>query len=184
MSILLKIVSIFAGVITLLMGVGFTLPGQAHVERDILIGAPAAEVFPYISDFRAWENWSPWAKIDPNAEFTLSGSGLGQRMEWASDNADVGHGSQEVISFEAPSSMKTHLEFEGQGVADATFSLEESNGQTRVSWSLDSNMSENTPLLLKPISNYFAAMMDSLVGPQYEAGLASLKNLVERANVS
>ena len=61
----------------------------------------------------------PWAKMDPNADFVLTGTGVGQRMEWDSDNADVGHGSQEVIEIAVPSRMKTHLEFEGQGIADA-----------------------------------------------------------------
>ena len=179
MSKLLKIFGIFAGVITLLMGFGFMLPGQAHVERDILIAANPDEVFPYIGDFHAWNNWSPWAKMDPNADFALSGEGLGQRMEWSSDNPDVGEGAQEVIAFEAPAMMKTHLEFEGQGMADATFDLQDQNGATLVTWSLDSNLSEKTPLLLKPITNYFAVMMDSMVGPQYEIGLSNLKRLVE-----
>lgn len=181
MKNVLKILGIFAGVVTLLMGFGFTLPGQAHVERDIVISATAQDVFPYISNFKNWKDWSPWAKMDPDASFVLTGTGLGQRMEWDSDNPDVGHGAQEVTVFEAPSLMKTHLEFEGQGVADATFDLQEANGGTRVTWSLDSNMSEKTPLLLKPITNYFAVMMDSIVGPQYETGLQNLKKLVEQA---
>ena len=181
MGRLLKVLGIFAGVLTLLMGFGFMLPGQAHVERDILISAAPEDVFAYISDFKAWSNWSPWAKMDPNAAFVLTGTGLGQRMEWESDNPDVGQGSQEVTVFEAPSLMKTHLEFQGQGVADATFELTPENGATLVTWSLDSNMSEKTPLLLKPITNYFAVMMDSMVGPQYESGLRNLKNLVEKA---
>lgn len=179
MSKLLKILGIFAGVVTLLMGFGFMLPGQAHVERDVLIAANPDEVFPYISDFHSWNSWSPWAKMDPNADFQLSGEGLGQRMEWKSDNPDVGEGAQEVIAMDAPAMMKTHLEFEGQGMADATFDLQSENGGTLVTWSLDSNLSEKTPLLLKPISNYFAVMLDSMVGPQYEIGLSNLKNLVE-----
>lgn len=184
MKILLKILGIFAGVVTLLMGFGFALPGQAHVERDIVISAAAKDIFPYISDFKAWQNWSPWAKMDPNAAFVLTGSGVGQRMEWDSDNPDVGQGAQEVTVMEAPALMQTHLEFEGQGVADATFNLQENNGRTLVTWSLDSNMSEKTPLLLKPITNYFAVMMDSMVGPQYEIGLRNLKSLVEQSEVS
>lgn len=178
---LFKILGIFAGVLAILMGVGFALPSQAHVERDILINASPEQVFAYISDFKAWDTWSPWAKMDPNAAFVMTGSGVGQRMEWDSENADVGRGSQEVITLETPSLMKTHLEFEGQGIADATFELKEEDGETLVTWSLDSNMSEKTPLLLKPITNYFAVMMDSMVGPQYETGLNSLKDVVEKA---
>lgn len=184
MAILLKVLGIFAGVVTLLMGFGFTLPGQAHVERDVIIQGTAAEVFPYISDFRAWKSWSPWAKMDPNASFKLTGSGLGQRMEWDSDKPDVGHGTQEVTLFEEPKLMKTHLEFEGQSMADATFRVQERDGLTRVTWSMDSDLSEKTPLLLKPITNYLAVMMDSTLGPQYEIGLQNLKNLVEESDAS
>ncbi|NJL47587.1 MAG: hypothetical protein HC929_08995 [Leptolyngbyaceae cyanobacterium SM2_5_2] len=46
------------------------------------------------SDFHSWEAWSPWATLDPKAEMTITGTGLGQTMTWASDNPQVGQGSQ------------------------------------------------------------------------------------------
>ena len=171
-----------------LFGIGFTLPSTAHVERDITIDAPPAEVYAFISDFRQWGQWSPWASIDPDAQLTLIGTDLGQTMTWASDNPQVGQGQQEIIELERDRHLKTHLEFEGQGVADATFELTpvvtETDGVmtngTQVVWSLDSSISEEAPFLFKPLNNYLGLLLDSLVGKDYETGLANLKRVVER----
>lgn len=183
-SIVLGLVSV--GLV--LFGIGFALPSTAHVERNITIDAPPADVYALISDFNQWDQWSSWAKLDPEAQVTISGTGLGQTMVWASDNPQVGHGQQEIIELEGDRHLKTHLEFEGQGVADATFELTpivtetddlETNG-TQVVWSLDSPVGEDTPLVLKPLNNYVGLLLDFMVGKEYETGLANLKAIAER----
>ena len=169
-------------------GIGFILPSTAHVERDITIDAAPSTVYELVSDFKQWGQWSPWAKIDPNARLKITGSGLGQTMAWASENPQVGQGQQEIIELERDRHLKTHLEFEGQGVADATFELtpelNEADGivtnGTKVVWSLDSNLSDEAPFIFKPINNYLGLLLDSLVGKDYETGLANLKQIAER----
>ena len=47
------------------------------------------------------------------------------------------------------------------------------NGSTRVVWSARGAVGED------PISRYFAMMFDSMMGPDFEAGLANLKRTVE-----
>ena len=110
---------------------------------------------------------------------TVTGSGLGQKMIWASDDPEVGEGSQEITALEAPTFLKTHLEFNGQGIADASFELIPGDGVTEVVWSLDSDMREGVPVLAQPISTYFGFAMDSMVGKDYETGLQNLKAVVE-----
>ena len=179
MSKVLKVLAAIAGVLAIAYGLGFVMPSQVHVERAIAIEAPAEDVFASISDFEAWEAWSPWAKLDPDATMTVMGSGLGQKMVWASDDPEVGEGSQEITALEAPNVLKTHLEFNGQGIADASFELIPRDGVTEVIWSLDSDMREGVPVLAQPISTYFGFAMDSMVGRDYESGLQNLKAVVE-----
>ncbi|MBT9313458.1 SRPBCC family protein [Leptothoe kymatousa] len=177
----LKIIGGLVTALALAFVAGFVLPSQIHVERSVVIGAAPEQIFPLVSDLSQWDAWSPWAKKDPNAEMTISGSGLGQTMVWHSEVPEVGDGSQEVTALESPGYVKTHLDFGDMGVADAMISLTPEETGTRVAWSLDSDVREGVPMLMKPVSTYFGFMMDSMVGTEYENGLSSLKALVERA---
>jgi uncharacterized protein YndB with AHSA1/START domain len=175
-----RLVGIALGAIALLFGLGFLLPAHAHVERSIVIQAPPEQIFPQVSDLSAWEAWSPWATLDPDAQMTLEGEGVGQRMIWSSENPQVGEGSQVVTALEAPRYLQTHLEFAGQGIAEAAFELKPmGEGQTQVTWSLDSEMREGVPLAMQPVSSYMGLLMDSMVGHDYETGLQNLKTLIE-----
>ncbi len=43
-------------------------PDDYRLTRQTVIEAPAAKVFAQVNDLQKWDNWSPWAKLDPNAE--------------------------------------------------------------------------------------------------------------------
>src|ERR1700751_5611955 len=69
---LVLLVAAFATVVAL-------QPDDYRLTRQIVIAAPASAISPHVNDLRQWEEWSPWAKLDPNAkisfEGTLAGSG-------------------------------------------------------------------------------------------------------------
>lgn len=175
----LKVVGGVVTAVLIAFVAGFVLPSQIHVERSLLISAPSTEIFPLVSDFNQWEAWSPWAKIDPDAEMIIKGSGVGQMMEWHSEDPEVGNGSQEVMAIDSPDYISTHLDFGDQGMADAMIQLTPQDNGTLVSWSLDSDMRAGVPPLMQPISTYFGFLMDKMVGQEYENGLNNLKALVE-----
>lgn len=179
MERLKAIAAIFLGFLTLTLGAGFLLPSHIHVEREILITAEPETVFAQISDFHAWENWSPWANLDPNASMRIEGTGVGQMMAWASDNPQIGTGTQEIVQLESPRRLVTHLDLGAQGISDATFELEPEAGQTRVVWSLDFDSREGVPLWQKPVSTYMSFLVNAMVGDSYEIGLQNLKAVVE-----
>ncbi len=179
MSLIKKLIGVVLALVALVIAGGYLLPSNVHVERAILVNAPPEQVYALISDFNAWDAWSPWAKLDPNAEMTVSGSGMGQTMSWDSENPQVGHGIQSIVAMDAPSLFKTHLEMGDMGRADAAFTLQPEADQTRVVWSLDTDMREGVPVLKQPINTYFGFLMDSMLGNDYETGLRNLKHLVE-----
>ncbi len=175
-----KILGGVAALVIIVIGLGFVLPDRAEVERQIIVNAPQEEVFALISDFGEWERWSPWAQIDPDAEYTLSGEGVGQKMEWKSDHREVGSGSQVVTVLDPPALMTTDLDFGDMGRAKAHFRLvPTTEGNTRVIWSLETNMREGVPLRMQPMSTYMGFFMDDFMGPVYEEGLANLKRVAE-----
>lgn len=179
-----KIIGGLAAFLALIIVLGFVLPDRVTLSRDITIDAPQDEVFALISDFEEWDSWSPWANIDPDAKYELSGSGVGQSMSWKSDHPDVGDGAQTISALDAPSMVATDLDFGDMGVAKARFDLEPvGDSRTKVTWSFETNMREGVPVFMKPMSTYFKFFMEGMLGPQYETGLQNLKKVAEATNV-
>ena len=106
MSKLTKILAAISGLLLLTYAIGFALPQTVHVERSLVMDAPAEAVFAEISDFRNWDAWSPWAELDPDAELTITGAEVGQTMVWVSETPQVGRGSQIITAI---SGQKTAL---------------------------------------------------------------------------
>lgn len=160
-------------------GGGFLLPDKVHVERSTVINAEAARVFPYVNNYRRFNEWSPWAERDPNAEYTFSGpeAGAGAKMSWKSELDEVGSGSQEIVESIENRKVATALDFGEMGTADAAFLLEPEGTGTKVTWVLDSELPPN------PVARWMGLALDGLIGKDYEEGLARLKAKVEGGGV-
>lgn len=180
MAIFRNAISGLIGLFLLVIMGGVILPSEVHVERNILINASPATIFPIVSDLSEWSAWSPWAKMDPDMALTIEGNGVGQTMHWQSEDPMVGTGTQEVTAMTEPSYIQTHLDFGPQGTADAALQLTPQDNGTLVAWSLDTDMSAGAPPLMKPVSSYLRFVLDSAVGQDYEAGLGNLKALIEQ----
>jgi hypothetical protein len=170
-----RILFTLAGIAVVLAAIGFFLPRTAEVERSVSIGAPAEKIFPLINDFQKFNDWSPWARRDPNTEYRFEGpeSGVGAKMFWSSDNPDVGSGSQEIVESAVDKSVRTRLDFGAQGKAEAYFDLTTEGDGTRVVWGFHSDFGTNL------IGRYMGLMFDEWIGADYEAGLVNLKQLAE-----
>jgi uncharacterized protein YndB with AHSA1/START domain len=175
MKILKGLLVVVVALVALFLGVGLFLPTTAHVERSIATTASPEVVYGIVSGFRRFNEWSPWASLDPGTKYTYSGpeSGVGARMEWTSDDPDVGSGSQEVVAVEPGRSVTSKLEFGTQDQATTTLTLTPEGGVTTILWAFDSNFEGNF------LGRYFGLMLDRFVGADYEKGLARLKALAE-----
>lgn len=158
------------------LAAGLFLPQTAHVERSVLIDAPPAEVYEVVSSMRRFNEWSPWFERDPDARYDFTGpqSGVGAKMSWSSDQADVGVGSQEIIAVEPDRSVTTRLNFGPEGDASAMLTIEPQGNASKVTWSFDASFEDDY------FGRYFGALLDGLLGPDYERGLAKLKAVVEQ----
>ncbi|MEM8592605.1 MAG: SRPBCC family protein [Pseudomonadota bacterium] len=153
------------------------LPKVVTVERSVMINAPAAEIFPLVNSMQRTVEWSPWLERDPDVENSFTGpeAGVGNKMAWASDQADVGTGTQEIVESIENEKVVTALDFGAQGLATAEFTLAAQGDATEVTWSLITDTGYN------PMSRIFGMMLDGFVGPDYEKGLANLKSVAEGA---
>jgi uncharacterized protein YndB with AHSA1/START domain len=159
----------------LFFAIGLFLPRTAHIERSVTTTASPAEVYELVAGFKRFNEWSPWANIDPTTKYTYRGpeSGVGARLEWTSAHPNVGSGSQEIIDVEPGRSVTSALDFGMDNPTTSTMVLVPEGSGTRVTWTLDTDVSGSI------IGRYFGLALDRMVGPYYEKGLAQLQALAE-----
>jgi uncharacterized protein YndB with AHSA1/START domain len=153
---------------------GIFLSSRYAVQRSIVIEASPNRVYNLIVEPRQWEKWSVWNRRDPNMKITYKGPpfGMGAKWEWLSKSE--GSGSMEITRVEPDRVVEYGLLFADYNLrSTGALTLEPSGKATRVTWSLTGDVGGN------PLKHYLALMMDRLVGPDFEAGLANLKTLAE-----
>jgi len=155
-------------------------PDTYKVTRSTTIAAPAETVFPLVNNYRRWDAWSPWAKLDPNMKVEFSGpeSGVGAAYSWKG-NSDVGAGKMTTLEAEPNKALRIQLDFI-EPFADTsntifTFTPSSDAKTTTVTW----DMAGNANFVSKAMCLFVS--MDSMLGPDFEKGLASLKILAESA---
>lgn len=172
-----KIAIALVVIVALILALAATRPDTFSVERRISIAAPPAKVMPLLADFHSWQSWSPWERLDPNMQRTFSGpaSGQGAVYEWTG-NSDVGRGRMEITEYTPPSKVVIRLEFrEPLAVTNmTTFALAPTATGTDVSWTMNGPM-----LFVSKIMSVFMSM-DTLIGKDFERGLATLKSVAEQ----
>ncbi len=87
-------------VAVLFLVIGFVLPGQRHVSESIGTNRKATIVYDTVNSFRRFKDWNPLLLRDPKLQINLVGpeSGKGARVEYSSNQKDIGSGSWEIIN--------------------------------------------------------------------------------------
>ena len=165
-------------VIVLLLIVVAFQPAHFVVTRSATMQAPPERVFAQVNDFRAWNAWSPWTKIDPNCKYTFSdpASGKGATYAWEG-NGDVGSGNMTITDSQPGEHVDIRLEFVKPFASVCptliTFKPESGGAATRVTWT----MTGEKNFISKAMCLFMS--MDKMVGGDFEKGLASMKAIVE-----
>lgn len=147
-------------------------PDKAHIEKYIVINAPAATIFPEVSNYKNFNVWSPWTKMDPTAE-SFKGMHASVSSKVMSEESKTGIGLQRIEEIEENKRVKCAMTFAGyDGIFYSEFKLTPEGNSTRVTWTYDA---ENTGLKGKAIWVFAGGMLAS----QYQHGLTALKKLVE-----
>jgi uncharacterized protein YndB with AHSA1/START domain len=172
-KIAIGIVAIIAAVLLF----ATTRPDSFSVQRTATIKAPPEKIFPLINDFHSWAAWSPWEKLDPAMQRTHSGppAGKGAAYAWVG-NSKVGEGRMEILESTPSSKISIKLDFiepfEGHNTAD--FTLQPQGDSTQVTWV----MHGPAPYITKLMGIFVS--MDSMIGKDFEAGLANMKAVAEK----
>lgn len=175
-KLLFFIIMSAVGIFVILMFLG---PKDESFERSIIIEAPPHQVYEYINSLQDLTKWNPWIEMDPNMKKDFSGEvgAVGSSYSWESENPSVGIGKQTIVEMVPNKEISTLLQFTAPFESESTSKIElkaVESTQTEVIWGLQTNF----PLFQRPI--FLFMDIESEVGPNYEEGLASLQQLIEK----
>jgi len=104
--VLVSIIAILFVVVLMLMQ-----PSHGHVEKSVVINAPASAIFPYLNDFKKRNEWSSRLKMDPDSKQTFEGteSSVNAKMSW--EGPQTGKGSQVITESIENEKVKVALIF-------------------------------------------------------------------------
>ena len=173
-----KILLALAALIAVILVVGALQSADYRVERNITVSAAPEIVFAQVNDLHLWQEFSPWARLDPAAKTTFSdpASGMGAHFAWAG-NAKIGAGSMIITDSKPGRLVHFRLEFlrPFKDSAETEFVFKPVDRQTEVTWSMTGKKNFVSKVMCLFVS------MDRMIGGDFERGLAGLKTLAETA---
>ena len=156
-------------------------PDTFHVERSTTINATPDALYPLVTNFHRWSDWSPYEQLDPTMKRTFSGaaSGVGAVYAW-SGNGKAGEGRMEVTEAVPSSLVRIKLDFTKPFAFHniGSFSFVPAGESTKVTWAMDGP----SPFVSKVMGVFMS--MDRLIGGDFATGLANMKTIGERATTS
>ena len=146
------------------------------VQRSVVINKPQPEVFNYIKMLGNQNEYSKWAKMDPNMKKTFRGTDgtVGFVSAWEG-NKDVGAGEQEIKAVTEGKSIDTEIRFKKpwESVAQGRMEAEPvAATQTKVVWQFSGHMPY-------PMNLMRVLGMEKMIGNDLQTGLNNLKALQE-----
>ena len=152
--------------------VGFFLPQSYSVEESINIQAKPSAIHDLVGDLKRWDDWTPFKDMDPSVQVTFGEKtkGVGASQTWTGKD---GKGSLTFTSSDDKSGIEYDMMFDTTP-AQGGVRYEPKGDTTTVTWWMKGDM--GMPVL----GGYFALLMPRMVGPEFQKGLAKLKQQVEK----
>jgi uncharacterized protein YndB with AHSA1/START domain len=175
----MKVIKWLTGLVALLAAVlfigGLFLSSNFSVSRSVSIQAAPEKIFPLIADPRQWKQWSVWNQRDPAMAITYSGPPAGAGAAWEWKSKAEGDGKMTFTAVEPGRRLAYDLYFPDFGTTSSgDLSLKPEGAATQVTWVMNGNMGSN------PLFRWMALFADSMVGKDFEGGLANLKRVAEK----
>jgi hypothetical protein len=179
MKILKRIALAILGLIVLLLIIALFVKKDYAVVREITINKPTQEVFDYIKYLKNQDNYSVWAKMDPNMkkEYRGNDGAVGFVSAWDSNVKNVGTGEQEITKITDGERLDVELRFmKPFKSTDYAYMITSnvSDNQTNVKWGFMGKMPYPMNLML------ICMNMDKMLGKDLETGLTNLKSTLEK----
>jgi uncharacterized protein YndB with AHSA1/START domain len=178
MKILKRILIIIAILIAIPLFVALFVKKEYAIEKKITIQKPNHEVFEYLKLLKNQDNFSKWARMDPDMKKSYSGTDgtVGFVSAWESDDKNVGKGEQEIVKITDSERIDYELRFlEPFEATEAAYitTKEVSDSSTLVSWGFNGHMNYPMNIMLLFMD------MEGMIGDDLSTGLMTLKGVME-----
>ncbi len=149
-------------------------PDTFTVTRTAVMPAAPSAIFPYINDMRKWNEWSPWARAEPDAKLFYEGpsEGMGAAFSW--EGRKVGTGKMTVVESLPDERVTVRLDFlrPFKATSQASFILDIEGDTSFITWSMTGRNSFAAKLM-----NVFIDC-EKMCGEQFDHGLDNLRALL------
>jgi uncharacterized protein YndB with AHSA1/START domain len=166
-----------AAVIAALLVYAAFRPDSFRLSRSGTIDAPPDRVFALINELRRFNEWNPFARMDPQNAITYDAvtAGVGGAYTWQGEKSGAGRMqiTESVPGQRVTARLDFSKPFEAHNLVDFTVQAQGDKAST-VTWTMHGPM----PYLNRLMTIFFD--MDKTVGKEFEAGLANLKALAEK----
>lgn len=160
--------AILAWMVVLVLA-AYALPDRHLVERQKVIAATPARLWPLLASPRQWMRWSPWPVRDPQMRIGYDGPESGLGAQWSWDSAVLGQGRMRFDDVQMPTRLGYTVSFDRlRSGARGEFRLEPVAGGTRVTWTLESQVGPNALL------RWLSLVVDARLGRDFDQGLERL----------
>lgn len=170
---------ILLGLVIVILLAAAVVKKSYKVERSVTLNAPKPMVYDYIKYLKNQNEFSVWAKIDPNMKVEYRGTDgtVGFVSAWDSPVKEAGKGEQEIIKMDDGKRIDYEIRFlEPMKSTDYAYFLFDSmnDSTTSVTWGFFGKIKYpmNTMLLFMN--------MDDMLGKDLEGGLVNLKTILEQ----
>lgn len=168
-----KILFILAGLIVVLLLIGFVLPGKLEVTKSISIQAPASAVFEEINDLKRWETWQYWNTLDPTDMKIKYGEktvGTGASYSW--DSPVLNTGTITLTESIPDKSVAITMDFDGNP-ANGVYALEPDGENTKLNLNFYSDAGMN------PIGRWINVFMKGEIEKSFDYAGEKIKTIAE-----
>ena len=150
------------------------IPTEVEVSRSVEIEAPVEKIYPYLSDLRQWQHWTPWSKQrypELVQEFAGSPQGEGAELRWK--GPELGDGWLKITDADPAAGIRYELrslsgKVRFQGEIRTTRGAE---GAVVVTWNDVGDLGFFGPL--------FKGTIATEIGKDFDRALKQLKRLCE-----
>ncbi len=150
-------------------------PNSFSYESAVVIAAPPEAIFPHVNNQHKWIEWSPYAKMDPDAKVTFTGpdAGVGAQYSWIGNK--TGEGTSTITQSRPYDFIQFRLDFRKPMKATNTveFTFIPQGTSTNVTWKMHGPNN-----FVGKILGIFINC-EKMCTDQFSQGLESLRGIVE-----
>jgi len=178
MPIFKTFLSIVAVLFAIFIIGGLMMPVDWSISRSIVIHATPEQIYPWVSDFKQWEKWSPWnSSEDDTLKYTYSGPerGVGAKQNWTSKK--MGNGWMQFTAADPQTGVSYDLFIDMahmQSTLHGQITFQPQGDDTLVTWTDQGHSGDGL------IQRWISPAVQMLITKELETGLTNLKTAVER----